>query len=206
MLLGVNHRKPPLAGFNSRDYKKLWHRGATCPEFPAPCDLSVATADDDIVHPLDGALLWLPGFRDTVPDKRGQGVNATVVSLDNNVAVPLLFAALARRAEETAYMDCLQGQGAVLPHPVCRYNRPLSQRLGKEDTDLDNTRPRFQGIWTAEQSATLPPPPPPLPVLLDPLGAPFGAGAASPAAATPPAVGATVGVPVTGSMAFADDL
>ena len=118
MLLGVNYRKPLLAGFNSRDYKRLWHRGATCPKFPAPCDPSAATGNTDIVHALDGALMWLPGNRDSMTDERRQTVNGTVVSLDNNVAVPLLFSALADGAERASYMDCLQGQGALLPHPV----------------------------------------------------------------------------------------
>ena len=76
--------------------------------------------------PLDlyGALLWLPGKRDTAPDVRGiNGENATVVSLENNAAVPLLFAALADRAGAGhSYMECLQVR-VPLFHLSCRWRQ-----------------------------------------------------------------------------------
>ena len=60
---------------------------------------------------VQGALLWLPGFGDACSDVRGSAENGTVVSLDNNAAAPLLFAALAAPATEGhSYMDCLQVQ------------------------------------------------------------------------------------------------
>lgn len=131
---------------------------------PAPCERSAATANAPDVNRLDGALLWLPGFRDSSPDVRGvSDENATVVSLDNNVAVPLLYAALAKRAETALYMDCLQGQGgALVPHNVCRYRRPLSTRLGPEDVPVPERPGRFKGIWRQEESQVqLQPPPAP---------------------------------------------
>lgn len=197
----MNYRKPLLTGFNSRDYKRLWHRGATCPKFPSPCDPSAATGNNDIVNPLDGAILWLPGFRDSMEDRRQQGENGTVVSLDNNIAVPLLFAALADRSDEASYMDCLQGQGALLPHPVCRFDRPLSQRLGPEDDAIGDRPSRFRGLWTAAQSVAPPPPPPPaaLTELLDnPLDG-VGEIADSPTAATIPEVPAVGATPAVGA-------
>jgi hypothetical protein len=152
LILGVNYRKPLMRGFNRRDYKRLWHRGASCPAYPLPCDLSAATANVDNVNMLDGALLWLPGFRDSADDFRGQGANATVVSLENNVAIPLLFAALAHQSESSSYMDCLQGQGALLPHPVCRHDRPLGTRLGPLEVPVAERPERFRGLWSASES------------------------------------------------------
>jgi hypothetical protein len=162
LFLGVNYRKPLLTGFNSRSYTHLWHRSASCPKVPAPCERTAATSNGPDVNRLDGALVWLPGFRDSAPDVRGiNDENATVVSLDNNVAVPLLYAALASRAETTAYMDCLQGQGgALVPHFVCRYKRPLGTRLGPEDVPVPERPERFKGIWRQEESVLKPAPPP----------------------------------------------
>lgn len=159
----MNFRKPLLTGFNDRAYNHLWHRGASCPPVPTPCAREAATSDEPDQQDLDGALLWLPGFRDSAPDVRGTNdENGTVVSLDNNVAMPLLFAALSDRAQTAAYMDCLQGQGSLVPHPVCRYDRPLGTRLGPEDTPVPERPERFKGIWrrTENQAATQPAPPP----------------------------------------------
>ena len=162
LFLGVNFRKPLLTGFNDRAYNHLWHRGASCPPVPTPCARDAATSDQPDQQPLDGALLWLPGFRDSAPDVRGTNdENGTVVSLDNNVAVPLLFAALSHRAQTAAYMDCLQGQGSLVPHPVCRYDRPLGTRLGPEDTPVPERPERFKGIWRRQETqaaSQLPPP------------------------------------------------
>lgn len=160
--LGVNYRKPLLTGFNSRDYDHLWHRSASCPAPPTPCDRSVAYSSAPDQNDLQGALLWLPGKRDSCSDVRGTGgENGTVVSLDNNLAVPMLFAALADRAEKHSYFDCLQGQGSLLKHPVCRYNRPLPLRFGPSDVPVDKQPERFRGLWSAVESKLLPPPPPP---------------------------------------------
>lgn len=163
-MLGVNFRKPTITGFNSRDYKRLFHRGASCPAFPTPCEPAAATSSAQDRQPLDGALIWLPGFRDESADVRGRGrgaENGTVVSLDNNVGVPLLFAALADRAETNSYFDCLQGQGSLLPHPVCRHDRPLGTRLGPDDTPVPERRERFRGLWSASDSIVQPAPPAP---------------------------------------------
>ena len=164
-MLGVNFRRPLLTGFNRRDYDRLWHRGASCPAYPAPCDRAAAASQEPDDQALDGALLWLPGFRDSCDDVRGyDGENGTVVSLDNNAAVPLLFAALAERAETAGYMACLQGQGALVPHPVCRNARPLPTRLGPEGFVLERSA-RFKGLWSSQDMAMPLPPMPPPPAL-----------------------------------------
>jgi hypothetical protein len=151
-----------LNGFNTRDYDRLWHRGASCPEPPTPCARSAAVSQEVNKNPLDGALIWLPGKRDSCDDVRGtNGENGTVVSLENNAAVPLLFAALADRAKHHSYFECLQGQGSLLPHPVCRYPRPLPLRYGPLDTPVGDRPERFKGLWTQADSKLLPPPPPP---------------------------------------------
>jgi hypothetical protein len=62
-------------------------------------------------------------------------------------AVPLLFAALSSRATTRSYFDCLQGQGALLPHPVCRHRRPLPTRLGGQDAPVREQRAAFRGLW-----------------------------------------------------------
>lgn len=164
LVLGVNFRKPLLTGFNDREYNHMWHRGASCVPWPAPCERGAATSDQPDVNALLGALLWLPGFRDSSPDVRGTNdENGTVVSLPNNAAVPLLFAALADRAETRTYMDCLQGQGSLLPHPVCRYDRPLPTRLGPARVPGLEAPERFKGLWSQDDTAAAPPPPPPTP-------------------------------------------
>jgi hypothetical protein len=166
LILGVNFRRPLLTGFNSREYERLWHRGASCPPYPAPCARAAALSQAPDQNALPGALLWLPGFRDSAPDVRGAGgENGTVVSLENNAAAPLLFAALAARAESASYMACLQGQGALLPHPVCRHERPLPTRLGPAHVPVLHSQPRFKGLWSIDDSRAVvaPPPPPPTP-------------------------------------------
>jgi hypothetical protein len=151
--LGVNFRKPLLTGFNERSYTRLWHRGASCVKYPAPCDISTATSSAPDINALQGALLWLPGFRDACDDVRGSNLeNGTVVSLDNNVALPLLFAALSAHADDSSYMDCLQGQGALVKHPVCRYKRPLGTRLGPDDVPVALKPTTFRGLWTEAET------------------------------------------------------
>ena len=98
------------------------------------------------------------------------------MSLDNGAGVPLLFAALAARAKTRTYMDCLQGQGSLRSHPVCRYERPLPTRLGPANVPVLERPERFKGLWRKEDSssgAAPPPPPPPQSEML--LGASPGA-------------------------------
>ena len=45
----------------------------------------------------------------------------------------------------TMCMFAMQGQGSLMPHPVCRHDRPLPTRLGPEDGPfLYERMPRFQ--------------------------------------------------------------
>jgi len=55
-------------------------------------------------------------------------VEDSTLSLENNWGMPLLWPGL-----ETAslpYVQCLQGGGPFLPHPVCKHSRPSSGLLG----------------------------------------------------------------------------
>lgn len=164
-MLGVGFRKPMLTGFNSRSYNHLWHRGASCPPWPQPCGSDFAASSEPDPVQLYGGLIWLPGFRDRAADVRGVDgeYNATVVSLNNNAAVPLLFTALASHAEDRSYMACLQGQGALTPHPVCRYDRPLPTRIGPERPGSAERVPQFRGLWKANTIPAPPAPPAPAP-------------------------------------------
>jgi hypothetical protein len=188
-MLGVGFRKPTLTGFNARSYTHLWHRGASCPPWPEACGRDFAAASAPDREKLYGGLLWLPGYRDHADDLRGiNDQNATVVSLENNAAVPLLFSALASRARSRGYMVCLQGQGALMPHPVCRHERPLPTRLGPDTVPMLMRMPRFRGLWKAN---TIPEPPtPPAPVVSRPPSPRLAnstdtTGAAAPTSATP---------------------
>lgn len=144
-ILGTTFRKPLMIGFNSRSYSRTWHRGASCPTYPSPCDISASNSDRSDINPVNGALIWLPRKADSCDDRRG--ANDTVISLENNVAVPLLFAGLASTAEREPYMRCLQGMGSLMQHPVCKHSRPLSTRLGPDNVPFDRMG-KFIGLWT----------------------------------------------------------
>lgn len=84
-----------------------------------------------------GALLWNPTLSDSPPDARG--INATVVSLENNMAVPLLFSSIAAMLNSTWKPDnCVKGLNML---PVCSTGRPLLFRQG----------PRFDSNWNIPQ-------------------------------------------------------
>lgn len=104
---------------------KTWSRTGTCPPWPAPCG-DVRARDSEDAYPVEGALLWAPGFTDSVADARGG--NATAISLGNNRAMPLLFPALALKVG--SYTRCLQGLGGLVTNPTCAHGRPNKDRLG----------------------------------------------------------------------------
>lgn len=154
-----------MIGFNKRSFDRTWHRGATCPVAPSPCDISAAYSPSKDVNPVLGGILWIPKKTDSSPDVRGQSngivVNDTVLALENNWGVPLLFAGLSHTAEKLPYMRCLQGQGALLKHPVCKHKRPLPTRLGP-DSQFETQRLAFKGLWNVRDSIVVAPPPPPV--------------------------------------------
>jgi len=129
-VLGATTPMSRLTGFG-RGPTRTWSRAATCPPWPAPCP-DARSSDAPDAYPVRGALLWAPEFTDSVPDARGG--NATAVSLDNNRAAPLLFAALALKG--TAYTSCLQGVGGLLRSPTCRRRRANAARMGPTDTEI----------------------------------------------------------------------
>jgi hypothetical protein len=159
-----------MVGYNDRTYTRIWHRGASCPaRLDEPCDISVAYSDAPCPNTISGALLWNPVFEDFPEDARGR--NTTVVSLENNMAVPMLFAAV--EAQGVSYSECLHVQASHwLKKGVCRQGRPAKYPLGPKQAN-DKVDPEFQGIYTPKTKPNdrVPPPPPPAP---QPLVQPFG--------------------------------
>ena len=54
--------------------------------------------------------------------------------------------------------SCLfaQGQGAFMPHQVCRHPRPLPTRLGPETAAVTYTRAQFKGLWPLDTDGKSP--------------------------------------------------
>jgi endoglucanase len=123
-VLGATTGRSRVIGYG-KGPTKTWSRTGTCPPWPAPCG-DVRARDAADAYPVEGALLWAPGFTDSVADARGG--NATAISLDNNRAMPLLFPALALKAG--SYTRCLQGLGGLVTNPTCAHGRPNKDRMG----------------------------------------------------------------------------
>lgn len=140
--LGAGRYAPYVVGFSDKSPDKTWHRGAVCPAWPEPCDAGAPFADDRDANVLKGALLWVPTAKDGFP--RSRGGNATVVSLENNWALPLLFPALNVKA--SPYVRCLQGAGALRGQALCRSGRPNELRMGPMDVSQPSM-PEFAGLY-----------------------------------------------------------
>ena len=138
-----------LYGYTNPAFTRTYHSGASCPIWPTACPISAATSPAPDVNALFGALAWAPTSHDGVYDVRG--ANDTVVSLENNWAMPLLWGGLA--ADAGPYTRCLQGVGALLKNPVCRTSRPISGRLGPTDV-YTQTSAQFKPLWIPQPGTT----------------------------------------------------
>lgn len=156
-----------MVGYNQDTYTRTWHRGASCPPSPEKCDISVAYSDAPDANTIYGALLWNPVFEDFPEDARGR--NTTVVSLENNMAVPMLFAGA--YTQGISFSECLNNQKTrYFKKGICRQKRPAAYQLGPpQATNKDN--PEFQGIFKPKEKLddTIPPPPPPTPQSIVPV-------------------------------------
>jgi hypothetical protein len=159
---GLKPHKPFMVGYNDNTYTRIWHRGASCPpDVTQPCDISVAYTDNACPNTIAGALLWNPVFEDFPEDARGR--NTTVVSLENNMAVPMLFAAVEQQGVD--FSECLHVQkSAFLDQAICRQGRPAQYPLGPKQAN-NKVDPEFQGIYKpkTQPDDRIPPPPPPAP-------------------------------------------
>ena len=177
---GWRPHRPFVVGTTPRSFTRLWHRGAACPPYPEPCDISVAYTDKPDYNTLTGALLWNPVFEDWPEDARGR--NTTVASLENNMAAPLLFAGVA--AQRTTFRECLASQATrFLREAVCRAGRPAQYPLGPKEA-VGKVDPEFEGIYKPKEEPDdrIPPPPPPAPRALVPTFSGPGSVSTSPAA------------------------
>ena len=148
-----------MIGYDDRTFTRTWHRGASCPPPGTPCDISVVYNDAPDIHRVNGALLWNPIFDDFPQDARGR--NTTVISLENNMAVPMLFAAV--ESQGVSYSECLNNQQTrFFKKGVCRQGRPANFRLGPQQA-VGRLDPEFEGIFkpTEREDDRIPPPPPP---------------------------------------------
>lgn len=150
-------KKGAVVGYNKESAKHLFHRGASCPKWPEPCDIAYATGKQVDYNVLIGALIWAPGDGDEFSDVRGK--NDTVVSLENNWGLPLLMAALSAGGTRN-YGRCLQGESIILKNRVCRTKRPLISRLGPM-TAWEEVPPEFKGLWVPKIEPHPPNPPRP---------------------------------------------
>lgn len=166
---GYRPHKPFMVGYNSETYTRTWHRGASCPKWNDLCTIAVTMNDAPDENQISGALLWNPIFEDFPRDVRGR--NTTVVSLENNFAVPMLFAAVSK--QKVTFSECMNAQGSWMMDPeICRKKRPATFRLGPQQA-LGEVAPEFQGVYRPreQEDDRIPPPPPPDP---EPLVTNFG--------------------------------
>jgi hypothetical protein len=56
-------RNAYVTGVNDKGYKRLVHRGASCPAYPKPCPPDTPASNKPDVNTLVGGLLWLPLVR-----------------------------------------------------------------------------------------------------------------------------------------------
>jgi hypothetical protein len=152
-----------MIGYNEQTYTRTWHRGASCPVWNEPCDIQVTINDAPDFNEISGALLWNPVFEDFPIDVRGR--NNTVVSLENNAAVPMLFAGVAQ--QKVSYSECMNTKGThFVKQPICQQKRP-SAPLGPRH-EFKKTTPEFEGLYKPREKFDdrIPPPPPPAPTSL----------------------------------------
>lgn len=163
---GMRRQKPFIIGYNDRSYTRTWHRGASCPAWPATCDISVAFEDNPDENTIFGALLWNPIFEDFPVDARGR--NTTVVSLENNFAMPLLWPGL--ELQDMSFTECLNDQKtAFWDRAFCRADRPADYQLGPREA-ARSVGADFQGLYLpkpVDVRAPPPPPPSPRPIVLN---------------------------------------
>lgn len=148
-----------MIGYNSKTFTRTWHRGASCPAWNDLCDISVNINDAPDQNEISGALLWNPIFEDFPLDVRGR--NTTVVSLENNFAVPMLFAAVAQ--QKVSFSECMNAKGTAFVKPsICRKGRPQDDRLGPREA-IGQVAPEFEGLYKPREKEDdrIPPPPPP---------------------------------------------
>jgi cellulose synthase/poly-beta-1,6-N-acetylglucosamine synthase-like glycosyltransferase len=150
-------RRGAVVGHNRKSARHIWHRGASCPKWPEPCDVAHATSKHPDYNVLHGALIWAPTDADEYADIRGK--NDTVVSLENNWAMPLLMASLSDGGARN-YGRCLQGESIILRNRVCRTKRPLAGRLGPM-TAWEEVPREFKGLWLPKIDPRAPSPPKP---------------------------------------------
>lgn len=167
-ITGYRPHKPFMVGYNDDTYTFTWHRGASCPEYGTaePCSIAVVTAGLPDRNVITGALLWNPVFDDFPEDARGR--NTTVVSLENNMAVPLLYAAV--HEQKVSFSECLTLQRSYwLDRAICRKGRPADFHLGPT-TAPSRPTPEFEGIFKPrdKEDDRISPPPPPAPESLVP--------------------------------------
>ena len=159
-LTGYRQHRPFMINYDrDNSFTRTWHRGATCPKAPEECTIRVVYEDAPDVNRVDGALVWNPIFDDFPQDARGR--NTTVISLENNMAVPLLFAAVEEQG--VSYSECLNNQQTrFFKRGICRQKRPADYRLGPQQAVgvLDT---EFEGIFKPKEKEDdrVPPPPPP---------------------------------------------
>jgi hypothetical protein len=161
---GIRQHKPFLIGYDSRSYTRTWHRGASCPKWNERCDVQFAINDEPDKNEIEGALLWNPIFEDFPEDVRGR--NTTVVSLENNMAVPMLFAAVAQ--QDISFSECMNAKGTAFIKPrICRQGRPANFRRGATEV-IGRVPTQFEGINKPrkKEDDRIPPPPPPSPKAL----------------------------------------
>jgi hypothetical protein len=161
---GIRSHKPFMIGYNERTYTRTWHRGASCPKWNELCDIQVTINDAPDVNEISGALLWNPIFDDFPLDVRGR--NTTVVSLENNFAVPMLFSAVAE--QKVSFSECMNGKGTRFVKPrICAQKRPADYRLGPQQA-VGRLAPEFEGLYKPREQYDdrIPPPPPPAPTAI----------------------------------------
>jgi hypothetical protein len=155
-----------MVGYNDRSYTRTWHRGASCPPHPQECTIKVAYSDDKDFNVIKGALLWNPVFDDFSEDARGR--NTTVVSLENNMAVPMLYAAV--HEQKVSFSECMALQRTYYrKRAICRRGRPAKYNLGPLQA-VAKELPEFEGLYKPKEKENdrIPPPPPPAPRALVP--------------------------------------
>jgi hypothetical protein len=158
---GFRPHKPFMIGYNENSYTRTWHRGAACPAHPRECNIKVAYSDQRDPNTITGALLWNPVFDDFSEDARGR--NTTVVSLENNMAVPMLYAAV--HEQKVSFSECMALQGTFYyKKRLCRKGRPAKYNLGPLQA-LSKEVPEFEGLYKPKEKEDdrIPPPPPPAP-------------------------------------------
>lgn len=137
-------KRGAVVGHDAKSASHTFHRGASCPKWPSLCNTTYSTGKHKDYNVLYGALIWAPGNGDEISDVRGG--NDTVVSLENNWAMPLLMASMSDGTRRRDYSRCLQGESILLKNRVCTTSRPLMGRLGPMAAWEEVPR-EFKALW-----------------------------------------------------------